>query len=540
MRIGPHRHGALPILLLAAALAGPGASLCRAQAVGSLSEPVYQDQLERMGARSFTPRLAAMGGVYIAVDDINNLINLWRLDRNPAALIEDVQGNRVEFLATRDRPTTSYAPSSSDAGRYDSGFNLERLGGAIGQARWRNRVAAQAELGYLAYENTEDASLGVQREGEGNGPRLGLTLNERIGRLYVGFAVTAYNIDESTRFLYDSTYFSSAQVDRMANDPSLLTDRVSYHSVQELFGVQFEVSDGLRLGGTIGFDQQRIAGATSNERMQLDAIDNRALIRGSLGGIYRYRDKVIVAARYWHNSYDNTETFRFSRRKKTAVQDPPVVYDGNVADHVYRGQSFDARGTYRLDPKYLQVGFAYSLGKDEHYRNVAVGPGSYNFLDSLYLVNTPSADSVGVAAGALVKDGWRVEKFVRWGLGAQTHPTPASTVAADFVRYTADLDLDGIARSPETREIRVGGEYEVSKQLKIRAGYASLMQDVDRNGQIDKTSGHQITLGLGYTRDGKKSLELVYLTGNFKSDFADPSNLEVREHGLQLYGRMTF
>ncbi|MBI5837225.1 MAG: hypothetical protein HZB25_08275 [Candidatus Eisenbacteria bacterium] len=540
MRIGPHHLRALPTMLLAATLAGPGASLCRAQAVGSLSEPVFQGQLERTASRPITARLSAMGGAYIAVDDINNLINLWRLDRNPAALIEDVQGNRLEIQGFRVRPTSSRGPGDSDAGRADNGFSTERVGQAIGQARWRNRFAAQAEVGYLAHDNTEDVSLGARREGEGNGPRLAMTLNNRIGRFYWGLSLSATNIDESTQFLYDTTYYNSVAVDRMVNNPALITDRVSYHSIQELLGLQYELFNGLRLGGTFALEQQRIDAASSNQRMQLDALNNRSLIKGSLGGTYRYRDKVIVAARYTHNSYDATETFRFSRRKKSAVQDPPVIYDGRVADHVYRTFSFDSRGTWRVHPKRLQLGFAYSTGKNELYKNVAVGPGSYNFLDSLYLASTPAGDSVGVSAAALVSDASRVEKYVRWGVGAQVHPSPVSTVTADYIRYTADLQVNGMGRSPETREIRVGGEYVFSGKLAVRAGYLMLKLDEDRNGTIDKRDGHQVTFGLGYTRDGKKSLELVYLTGNSKSDFADPSHLEIREQGLQLYGRMSF
>jgi predicted porin len=540
MRKGPYVTGALPMLLLAAALAGPGASTCRAQAVGSLSEPVLQQSLETMDQRPFNARLAAMGGAYIAVDDVNNLINLWRLDRNPAALLEDVQGTRVEFDLSHYRPRTSYGPSESDAGRYESGFQTHRLGGVIGQARWRDRVAAQAEVGYRGVNQTDMVSLGAQKEFEGAGPRLALTLNRRIGKLYIGGSFDAYNVDESALTLYDTTYFPSVQIDRMVNAPPLVTDRVSYHAIRQVGGLQFEVLNGLRFGGTFGLEQQRIDGASANERMQLDAINNRNLIRESIGGIYRYRDRLVMAARFHHNSYDATETFRFSRRKKSAVQDLPVVYNGRVADHRWRLRAFDARGQWRIDPRHLQVGFAYSAGKEETYRQVAVGVGSYNYLDSLYLMDTPEADSVGVSPAALVGNASRVNDYVKWGMGGQYHPNPRATLAVDYSRYTADLKLDGVGVGPDYRTLRVGGEYTFPKGYAIRAGYVHLKLDEDRNKLIDKRQGHQLTFGLGYTKDSRKSLELVYLTGDTKSDVADPSHLEVRERGLNLYGRVNF
>ncbi|HVP37699.1 MAG TPA: hypothetical protein VMS93_00800, partial [Candidatus Saccharimonadales bacterium] len=170
----------------------------------------------------------------------------------------------------------------------------------------------------------------------------------------------------------------------------------------------------------------------------------------------------------------------------------------------------------------------------------AVGPGSYNFLDSLYLLSTLSGDTVGVSGGALITDARQIDNYVRWGLGAQYHPTARSTLAADYSRFTSERLVDGVMWAPDYRTLRVGGEYQLSERVAVRAGYARLSQDEDRNKLIDKREGHEITLGLGYTRDGRKSMELVYLTGNFTSDFADPSHLEVQERGLHLYGRLSF
>ena len=526
----------LPVLLGLGFVCAPPA---RAQAPGSLSEPQFQSLIERMDLRAYTPRLNAMGGALIATDDPNNLVNSWRLDRNPAALIEDVQGNTAELMGRGAAPRRRLV--APDGFEYRPGDGTERFLGLLGRARFRNRAAGLVQISYRSLVQENVTGPGAYLRDQGNGPRLELAVNQRTGKFYYGLGFSAYNVDESGQVKYDTTAFDSLGLLRLQNQPEIKTDRVSYHSLLETVGVQYEVMDGLHIGGTIGIEQQRVDAASSNQRMQLDALNNRNPIRESLDAIYRNRDRVIVAARWFHNSYNSSETFRFSRRKLQAVQDPPVTYDGHVADHYYRTWSFDTRALYRLlDRRQLQLGLVYTTGKDELGRVVAAGPGSYNYFDSLFLNNTAAAESLGVSPGPLVGQAFTLNKYIQWGAGAQYHPNLKSTVTAEFSRYTSDLTLNDEGRSPERKTYRAGGEYLVQPKLAVRAGYALIRDNADRNKLIDKTRNHQISFGLGYAPSPRRDLELVYLTGNTKSDFPDPSQREVRERGLHLYARVLF
>ena len=535
MRKGPIRLLFMQFALLSVWAATPG----RAQAPNSLAEPIYQQRLEQLDLASFTPRLTAMGGVFAGVDDPNNLINLWTLDRNPAALIENYTRPSVEILGFDTHPRTSMGPAEGQ--QLETGYETQRFGGALFETRYRNRAAALGELSYRAFDSQEDAGDGLWVRNAGNGPRLGLTVGQRTGKLYYGASVNAYNVDESRGLIYDPAHYDSVAINKILLQPELATDRVSYHNVAERLGLQFEATEALRVGVTLGFEQQRISGATSNERMQLDAINDHSLLEGSVGATYRYRDKVALSGRFFHSGYDNTETFRFSRRKAKAQTDPPVVYNGQVADRRYRDRELNARGTWRVDPKYLQLGFSYAKAKTEHYSTTRVGAGSFNYLDSLYLQNSALEDSIGISGGPLIDNGNDVADYVQWTLGAQVHPNPSSTVAADFSRYTASQLTNSVPSSPDYKYFRVGGEYVFQGRLAVRAGYNRIMEDDDRNNpQIDKRKGHEVSLGLGYTPQARRDLELVYLTGNLNSDFADPSHRIVQEHGLRLYGRMFF
>lgn len=535
MRKGSARS--IAVVLAAMGILGSGRAW--AQAPGTMAGPIFQDQLNRLDLRGYTPRLTAMGGIFLAVDDANNQVNAWSLDRNPAALIEDFQVPNVQLYGTQDKPILSYLPLSSGA-RYDQADTRNRFFGALGQAKYRNRVAAEAQVSYRAFSSTELAGEGLKMRSEGNGPRFEFVVNQRIQKVYYGFSVSAYNMDESQQYVYDTTLISPAGIAEILDRPQLKTDRVAYHSVVETAGLQFEIMDGLHVGGTLGFDQQRIDGANSNQRAQLDAINNRNMTRVSLDGTYHYRDRLSVSGRWFHTGYDNTETFRFSRRRRVAVQDPAVIYEGKVSDNTFRTHSFNGRGMWKISPRYLQLGFTYANGKDEYHRTAANGLGSYNYMDSIYLANTSAAESLGVTASQLVDDGVKVTDYVQWGVGAQLHPFSGATLGVDFTRYTAALELSTGPRSPEVKSVRAGAEYRVTPQVALRAGYVTQTENDDRNNFIDKRQGHQLSFGLGYSVPERLDLDFVYVSGNLKSDFVDPSQREVREQGLRLYGRKFF
>lgn len=536
MRKGSARSFA--ILIAVIVILGPGRA--GAQAPGTMAGPMFQDQIQRLDLRAYTPRLTAMGGAYIAVDDANNQLNAWSLDRNPAALLEDFQVPSLQIYGTQDKPRISYAPAESDAGRYDQADGRNRFFGALGQAKYRNRVAAQAQVSYRAFSNTELAGEGLRTRSEGNGPRFEFVVNQRVQKVYYGFSVAAYNVDESQQFIYDTTFVSPAGITEILDRPLLRTNRVAYHSVVETAGLQFELMDGLHLGGTLGFDQQRIDGANSNQRAQLDAINNRNLTRVSLDGTYHYRDRLSLTGRWFHTGFDNVETFRFSRRRRIAVQDPPVIYEGKVSDNSFRTRSINARGIWKILPRHVQLGLTYASGKDEYHRAAAFGPGSYNYMDSIYLANTGAADSLGVTAVQLVDDAVRVADYVQWGAGVQVHPFAGATLSGDFSRYTAALELSTGPRSPEVKTVRAGAEYWVTPRVALRAGYVQQDENDNRDNFIDKRQGHQLSFGLGYSVPERLDLDFVYVSGNLKSDFVDPSHREVREQGLRLYGRRFF
>ena len=530
------RKGCIRWLVLTLAAAGSVcASGAMAQMPGTLAGPMFQEQMNRLDLLGYTSRLTAMGGAYIAVDDPNNGINSWSLDRNPAAMLEDVQGKSLQFYGTQDKPSTFLAQGEGDTGRYVLSKFHNRFFGMLGQAKFRNRIAAEGQFSYRSFARRDLAGEGVQVESEGNGPRLEGAYSQRIGRFFYGFSLSAYNNDESQQYIFDTTFVKSIGSQNLSDFPQLKTDRVSYHSVVETMGLQYELLDGLRLGGTLGMDQQRIDGANSNGRAQLEAINNRSLTRLSLDGIYRYRDRLSIAGRWFHTGYDNIEQFRFSRRKRTTPQDPPVVYQGAVSENHYRTRSFNARGTWQVSPRYLQLGFVYANGKDDFRRVAATGLTSYNHMDSIYLANSPAADTLGVTPAQAVDDLTQITDYVEWGVGIQLHPFPGATLVGDFTRYTASQDLTAGPRSPEVKTFRMGAEYRVIAQVALRAGYGSQLENDDRNSLVDMRQGHRVSFGLGYSIPERISVDLDYLTGNLKSDFTDPSHREIRERGLRLY-----
>ncbi|MBU2528120.1 porin [bacterium] len=420
-------------------------------------------------------RLQQMGGLSLAVEDESNLIGLDKFGGNPAGMVLDYEKSKIEF-------------------------DFRNMGaGEIS-------LLAPTRKTYVEFEGSFTPLLGIYRGGDNAVGAVGGVLN--LGITYPQSPENKTNLDLNVFGVGYSHQIEGLVIGGSVMSSNYVTkgEDTSAGSASEektaalILGIGcgyiIPVEDNeLTLGLTLSIPREdntvedKINGVTQSGKYD-DSLSGVGL---GLQGIFKIADKGRIGLSLSQDS--------ISGDKKT---------DSIKAGAVEKNETNIAlRALYKLEEN-INMGFVYSHGAEDSIEK--------NLAETKISDDSDTSSDIGVGISYSLRE----DKGL---VGVEYHSLTGAE--KDKLDSSNDVDIKGT-------KISLGGEYNVDKQLSLRAGYRIRSSKETETGITGvEATMNDITLGAGYKLDNLR-FDFMLIISDGEDDSTAKMNASVRNIGLMV------
>jgi hypothetical protein len=493
--------------------------------------------LDRSGAdvrlRQPSLRLKSLGGVYLAMEDENNEINLWDFAGSANGLLRDRDSTSLDLYLDRvgrtDRHTLG--PFEFETDRQSAAlFGIQAVGRGT-------RFAAGVEGGFVSFDRALPSQFFGYEDRKIRVPVALPALNGRIGG-HASWALRGIFARESVEQNLHLLRVEDGTV------PLEGGDAIGYPTV-------FDIVEAAAPTSGIGFGLGYDLGTTAEVAVNLDL--TKTTLKGNNNGprrVYEIEESrpsrelsgaIVFTPTPWARgavqagrlTSDSDETYRFTVSGGQGV--PPLQSRGNRLSRDFE-QSY-LRSRVRLKPTGMR---ALTVGADVNVRydreDLAPGTGAGNFNDFLAGLQ---ADSL-LLPPAIVSER---QELRHWDAGLGIAYAFGSRIVASIEGHRFNNARDGLAVHARQRitDLRAGVEVVLDPSWTVRLGGSHRADDPDVFTYDNERVRNAFTAGVGWAKPRSNyALDAGFEIARASTDFADPTEGTGSGLRLFLYNRWDF
>jgi hypothetical protein len=525
----------------ARALAAGLVTLLTAFALSALAPQAHAQflapALDRAGTdfrlRQPSLRLVSLGGVYLAVEDENNEINLWDFAGSANGLLRDRDSTSLDLFADHvgrhDEHTLGAQQVETDRlstlllGVQAVGRGSRFAGGIEGALASFDRALPSQSYGY------EDRSITM--------PVAIPTLNGRIGKK------ASWGL---------RGVFGSEKLDQKLRTPTVQGDEVkleggdvvNYPTVFEPvegtvstsgigFGVGYDVGTIAEVAVGLDLVKSTVKASNNSQRRVYETEEKRPSQEWSGTAILTPMTGLRLGGLVGKRTADSDETYRFSLSGGQGTI--PLQSRGTRLTRDFEQQYFRGRASYQ--PTGMS---ALSLGADLNVRydkeQFVAGTGEGNFNDFLA---TLQADSLALPPAILDE----LQELRHWdaGVGVAYRFSPRVLASVEGHRFNNARDGLSVRARQKITDLRAGVELGIDPSWTARLGAWHRSDDPDVYLYDNERVRNAFTAGVGWAKPNSSyALDAGMEVAKASTDFADPTEGSGSGFRFFLYNRWDF
>ena len=466
-----------------------------------------------------TIRLAGMGNLTVAIEDVNNQVDLYDFTGNVASLVMDKTTDDVDSWESYGK----WTDQKNDFRWQDIGI---WQGGALLVLRGKDRYAGGATL----YTRTLD----VNRVDDSNLRKI----------LRVGFPTKDFSISDTS--LVD-TEVNSSSIDAYYAHQVMGKAYLGAHGwgtfdsetrpVKSLYDLKDKVDDlggglglvvlatkWLQVGGTVDLGSQIVEARSSDAFHDDSYTRKRGIVTFSTQALLNFQGKLRGVLNYKHSSFDADQNLNMNWSGRF-ILNPKA--DEEIRRKLKISTESDAYNLFAT--RWIFTGLRLPLTVSAYFDKSR---------DESSLHNLPNV-LVWVRQYDEVLDQWNLRGGASYKIGAKG-------LAGMEVRFNRGkledlLPLEESLQNFRTVDVRAGGEYRLVKWLALRAGYSVARESRVMGVPEEDFNWNTISAGAGgFLMKDRLTIDAAFVNQVIKPKTDLGDGRETKFQTLMLYGRFLF
>lgn len=466
-----------------------------------------------------TIRLAGMGNLTVAIEDVNNQVNLYDFTGNVAALVLDKNTSNTDSWGSYGK----WADEKNNFRWQDIGI---WQGGALVVLRGKDSYAGGATLYTRTLDLNRVDDINLRKILQVSFPTRDFAVPE------TSIADTEINSNSVEGYYTHKifgraflgahgwgTFDSESKPVRLLYD---LTDKVDDFGGG--VGLVVLATKWMQVGGNVDLGSQLVQ-ATSSDAFHDDAYTRkRGIITFSSHALLEFWGKLRGVLNYKHSSFDNDQTLNMNWSQRF-ILNPQTETDIRMKLRI--SSESDAYNLFAT--RWILTGLHLPITVSGYFDKSR---------DESYMRNLPNV-LVFVREYDEVLDQWNLRGGASYKIGAKG-------LAGMEVRFNRGkledrLPLEEGLQNFRTVDIRAGGEYRVLKWLALRAGYSQAKENRTMGVPEDDFNWNTLSAGAGwFLKNDRLTLDAAFVNQVIKPNVDLGDGRETRYQTLMLYGRFLF
>ena len=464
-------------------------------------------------------RLNGMGNLTVAIEDVNNQVNLYDFTGNVAALVLDKDTRNTESWGSYGK----WADEKDDFRWQDIGI---WQGGALVVLRGKGNYAGGATVSTRTLDLTRVDDRNFREMLQVSFPKSDFAIPETS---FASTDITSSSVEGYYAQRISGRAFLGAHgwgtFDAETKPVRLLYELTNkVNDVGGGMGLVVLATKWMQVGGTVDLGSQLVE-ATSSDAFHDDAYTRkRGIFTFSSHALVEVMGKLRGVLNYRHSSFDNDQTLNMNWSRRF-VLNPQTDTDIRMKLRV----SSESNRSDFLATRWIFSGIRLPITVSGYFDMSKVDSWLHNQSNVLVWINEYDK----------VLDQWNLRGGASYKIGEKG--LAGMEVRFNRGRLENRLPLEKGYQHFRTLDIRGGGEYRLLKWLALRAGYSRAKENRTMGVPEDDFNWNTISAGAGwFLKNDKLSLDAAFVNQVIKPDQDLGNGRETRYQTLMLYGRFLF
>jgi hypothetical protein len=478
-------------------------------------------------------RLLSMGGVYLAVSDENNEINLWDFAGSSNGLLRDRDSTSLDVFADHDGHHAEHTLGAYEV-QTDRVSNTLLGLQAVGRG---SSFAGGLEGGLLMFDRGLPAQAYAYEDRSLTMPVALPVINGRFasrGSWAARGVFGSQKLDQRLRrFTLDGDEIKLEGGDAV-EFPTVFTPLEGTTAISGLgFGVGYDVSDFAEVAVNVDFVSSTVQAENNSQRRVYETEEKRPSQEWSGAVILDPAPGLLLGGQVGVRNYDSEESYRFSVSGGQGV--PPRQGRGTRLERDFHQEFLRARATFNPNGA-----SRFTVGADVNVRydreDIAPGTGEGNFND---FIASLQADSLELPPPILAER----QELRHWdaGVGVAFAVSERLLASAEAHRYNNARDGLSVHARQRITDLRAGVEYGMNPAWKLRLGASHRSDDPDVYAFDNERVRNAFSAGVGWAKPSSSyALDAGFEYATASTDFPDPTEGSGSGLRLFLYNRWDF